>query len=100
MNTTTNTFVKQFKAARRVSTPLISVKTPDQAMTIETIKGSLTNGAAAPLLLWDCVRGCHWANDAGLEVAWRAIMKKVTGAPPRGATEQETFRQELGRSTV
>jgi hypothetical protein len=63
----TMTFLDQFKAARRVSTPLIVVRTPDPAATIGAI-GSLANGVRPPLLLWDIVRGLVGVGREGEEV--------------------------------
>jgi hypothetical protein len=58
-----STFIKSIKAARRVSTPIIAVQTPDPASTIKNIV-PITNGA--PLLSWDIVRGILPINDAGV----------------------------------
>jgi len=57
-------FLKTFKAARRVSTPLITILTPDPAATIATVAATL-NGTAPPLLQWDAVRGLAGLNEAG-----------------------------------
>ena len=60
MNTS---LTKSFKAARRVSTPLIAIKTPDQAVTIETLKAALVNGKEPAILQWDAGRlldGREW----------------------------------------
>lgn len=60
------TFLEQFKAARRVSTPLIAVRTPDPAATIQAISQN-TNGDA--LLQWDIARGLTGLNEAGQKAA-------------------------------
>jgi hypothetical protein len=57
-------FLKQFRAARRVSTPLVAVRTPDSAATIKSIAAAL-NGSAPPLLQWDAVRGLAGLNESG-----------------------------------
>jgi hypothetical protein len=54
--------VTQFNAARRVSTPLIAIDTPDQPATVRLLNEA-TNGD--PKLQWDCVRGLVALNDAG-----------------------------------
>ncbi len=54
----------QFKAARRVSVPLIAINTPDPTATISHIAQSL-NGNAPALTQWDAVRGLTPLNDAG-----------------------------------
>jgi len=59
-------FVKAFKSARRVSTPLVAVCTADPAGTVETLMSTL-NGAAGeiPLLRWDVMRGLAGVNPPG-----------------------------------
>jgi hypothetical protein len=93
-------FTRALKAALRCGSPLIAVKTPDQAMTIETIKGAVSNGTVPPILVWDCVRGVQWANEPGLEVAWKVLAKKATAPVPRRADELDRFKSELGRATI
>ena len=61
MNTT---LISQFKAARRVSTPLVAISTPDPAATIGAIHDAL-NGSAPALTQWDAVRGLTPLNDEG-----------------------------------
>jgi hypothetical protein len=53
--------IEAFRAARRVSVPLIAIATPDPAATMET----LTKEIAAPALCWDVVRGVRAVNDLG-----------------------------------
>jgi hypothetical protein len=69
-------------------------------MTIETIKGAVSNGTVPPILVWDCVRGVQWANDPGLEVAWKVLAKKATAPVPTRADELDRFKAELGRATI
>jgi len=59
-------FLQQFRSARLVSTPLIAVKTPDPAATIESIMATL-NGRSGetPVLQWDIVRGLSGLNESG-----------------------------------
>jgi len=65
--------LQQFKAARRVSTPLLAVQTPDPAATIRTIMGSL-NGDVTPVLAWDIVQALHARNEPG-----QAVLDKLLG---------------------
>lgn len=58
------TLAEQFIAARRVSTPLVSISTPDPAATIRTLCDA-TNGAAK--LEWDIIRGLHGINEPGTD---------------------------------
>lgn len=62
----TTDFTKAFRAARRVSTPLIVVRTPDPASSVQLVL-SAVNGAneKTPALHWDAVRGLVGVNDAG-----------------------------------
>ena len=53
-------FLDHFKLARRVSTPLIVVRTPDPAATIASIA---TDDTSTPMILWDSVRGLTWVNE-------------------------------------
>jgi hypothetical protein len=57
-------FIKKFKAARRVSTPIISVRTPDPAATISGIQKSM-NGSKPPMITWDIARGARGINQSG-----------------------------------
>ena len=61
---TTASFAKAFHAARRVSTPLIAVRTPDPASAIQLIL-STCKGEETPALHWDAVRGIVGLNEAG-----------------------------------
>ena len=55
--------IAQFRAARRASTPLFALSTPDPAASA----ARLVNASAAetPILAWDCVRGSYALNEAG-----------------------------------
>lgn len=57
---------KLVRAARRVSTPLLAIRTADPAATIESIKIGF-NGGAPPMLQWDVCRGISGVNDIGAE---------------------------------
>lgn len=66
----TTDFTKAVRAARRISTPLIVVRTPDPASSVQLVL-SAANGAneKTPALHWDAVRGLVGVNDAGKEQA-------------------------------
>ena len=59
----TPAWVEQFKAARRVSTPLLAIETPDAASTISALVKAVS--AKTPLITWDCVRGLKSLNPEG-----------------------------------
>ena len=56
-------FVKTLLAARRVSTPLVAIRTADPALTVARIEEAV--GKDAAIVQWDIVRGLVWVNDAG-----------------------------------
>lgn len=60
-----NNMIKTFKAARRVSTPLIAINTPDPASTVQGIVSELPDDT--PVLSWDVVQGLGGVNDLGVE---------------------------------
>ncbi len=63
-------FVRMFKAARRVSTPLVAVRTADPASTIQTIQETLNAKAKKTAILhWDVMRGLLGLNDEGKQAA-------------------------------
>ena len=79
-------FVDQFKAARRVATPLIGVTTPDPAATITTITTAV-NGV--PVLAWDAIRGIRPVNAGGIEVGFL-----LTGSQPSTDPDEERRMRE------
>ncbi|GDX40067.1 hypothetical protein LBMAG21_03590 [Armatimonadota bacterium] len=56
--------LNRFKAARRVSTPLIAIRTPDPASTIETLVCGFEENPP-PFLQWDVIRGLAGVSEAG-----------------------------------
>jgi hypothetical protein len=56
-------FVKTLLAARRVSTPLVAIRTADPALTVARIEEAV--GRDAAIAQWDIVRGLVRVNDAG-----------------------------------
>jgi hypothetical protein len=81
-------FLDQFKAARRVATPLIGVTTPDPAATIATITTAV-NGV--PVLAWDAIRGIRPVNAAGIEVGFLLIGSQPSADPD----DERRMRQDL-----
>lgn len=64
-------FIKQFKAANAVSTPLVAIRTFDNASTIAAIQGAYKDEQA--LIMWDCVRGLKALTKKGGEALTKAI---------------------------
>lgn len=56
--------IPQFKAARRVSAPLVCIQGPDHAATIASILDSYGD-KQPPAVRWDCVNGFQSQNEAG-----------------------------------
>lgn len=65
------TTLTQFKAARRVSAPIVVIKTADQFAIVQSILKCF-NGDAPPCLAWDLSRGLAALNKAG-EQAFRDL---------------------------
>lgn len=55
--------VASFKAARRVSTPIVAIETPDPASTINSLRKAMPE--KTPVLVWDCAKGLRGQNPAG-----------------------------------
>lgn len=70
--------VKAFNAARRVSTPIVVVRTPDAASTIRILSSNLVGSkedvAKVPVFYWDIMRGMIGASKAG-----KATIQSMTG---------------------
>src|SRR5579862_2127090 len=66
-------FMRQIKAARRVSVPLLAIATPDPAATIDQIieatKGETKD--ETPILVWDVMSGVTTRTESGREPASR-----------------------------
>jgi hypothetical protein len=88
-------FLKQFIAARAVSTPIISVRTSDAASTITNVRKALITGLTktageelinkTPLVSWDAIHGLIGKNDKGSAEVASMIAKIQVDA---GATAQ------------
>lgn len=67
--------LQSFRAARRVSTPILAISTPDPAATIDSVRSTLKKDV--PVLAWDQVRGLRGLNEHG------AAQMAVIGMDPR-----------------
>jgi hypothetical protein len=56
-------FLTQFKAARRVSTPLVAVRTFDAKSTIDGVRTLFDADTLPPFIIWDCAQGFKVANQ-------------------------------------
>jgi hypothetical protein len=69
---TTDHFVQQFRAAHRVSTPILNVRTPDPASSLALIS-SVLKTESTPLIQWDTMRGLIGLNDPGKQEVTRVL---------------------------
>src|ERR1041385_5063243 len=81
----------QFKAARRVSVPLIAIRTPDIAQTIRSV-GAVLNGKA-PVVSWDIIGGLKALNDKGQKALADALQDV---SPTDVLNPAEALRLALG----
>ncbi|HZQ54093.1 MAG TPA: AAA family ATPase [Bryobacteraceae bacterium] len=79
MARTSDHFVQQFRAARRVSTPIVTVRTPDPESSLALMKGTLQN-EEMPLVRWDTIRGLIGMNDAGRQEIARLFGEVASSA--------------------
>ena len=71
---TTNEFLSIFRAARRVSTPLICARTADPASALGLIQESLNGKAeSVPVTVWDILSGLRPVNAAAKENLCRVL---------------------------
>lgn len=75
--------IDSFKAARRVSTPLVAINTPDPSATIQTISDAMN--ADVPKIQWDFCSGLMPLNKEGRE----AIAAACVCPDCRGTGEKE-----------
>ena len=61
-------FLKQFKAARMVSTPLVCIRTFDVKSTVDSISAQFPDEQKPPIILWDCISGYRAVTPAGKNV--------------------------------
>jgi hypothetical protein len=61
-----NELLEQFRAARRVSTPLVAITTPDPGATERLILDAMNVAKnVPPMLTWDIIRGLRPLNEPG-----------------------------------
>jgi hypothetical protein len=66
-NGTDSLLIQSFKAARRVSTPIVAIETPDAAATIIMLRRAMPE--KTPTLSWDCAKGLRGLNESGKHAA-------------------------------
>ena len=89
-------FAKAFKAARRVSVPLIAVGTSDPASAIHAVRSVLdANTTTAPLLRWDIVHGLVGLNKPGREEVTRVLGDSASPLASAGPSEALELAEKL-----
>jgi len=74
------------RAARRVGTPLVAVRTADPASAITQVCEGINNKQdPPPLLVWDFIGGLQGRNDAGKSVVAKVIGENSPGLGPADA---------------
>lgn len=68
--------IELFEAARRVSVPLLAIRTADQNATIAEIAKS---SDPAPLIQWDAARGVTAANKPGADLVKKYVKESQIG---------------------
>lgn len=82
--------------ARRVSTPLIAISTPDPAALITSLLGTLPQGVAA--VQWDVINGVQARNELGVEAAGKMVGDSDN--TPNNPTGAAIKAQNLPANTV
>jgi hypothetical protein len=94
-------FVETLKAALRVSTPLVAVRTPDPASTVETVLSVLNGkGDEIPVLHWDIMRGLAGINDAGRSEARRVLDGGNPALVSARPSDALTLAEKLGQDAI
>lgn len=94
----TEGFRAMVKAARRVGTPLVTVRTADPASTIANVSDSVnTKKGETPLVVWDFVTGVQGRNDSG-----KSAVAKILGenSSALGPGDVLGLAQRLAADTV
>jgi hypothetical protein len=102
--------VQSFKSARRVSTPIVAVETPDAAETIIILRRTFP--ATVPVLSWDCAKGLRGLNDLG-KIAFNGLgldvnasvnctetLLALEGLPDLSVVFFHNFQRQIGETPV
>jgi len=89
-------FVRTLLAARRVSTPLVSIRTADPALTISRIEEAV--GKDAAIVQWDIVRGLVRVNDAGTKEIGKVLGERDSASV--GPVDALVAACQLGEDAV
>jgi hypothetical protein len=93
----TEEFRAVVKAARRVGTPLLAVRTADPASAITQVCASINSKQAPPLLVWDFIGGLQGRNDAGKSAAAKVLGEN---SPVLGPGDVLVVAQKLAADAI
>lgn len=88
--------LSNFVKARKVSTPLICIKTPDPAATIATLTEQY---AKDPVMVWDIARGIQPKTDKGFDAMYFQLAKKEQPEEPLEEDAKKKFLEQFGLLT-
>lgn len=89
-------FIAQYKAARRVSTPLVAIRTFDAKSTLDQIRTALGEKLKTnALLLWDIIHGMQGLTEQGLT----ELGTILNGMEPDATVDLPTSLKLLERAT-
>jgi hypothetical protein len=90
--------LESFRAARRVSTPLIAILTPDQPATIATLCGAINGNA--PAIRHDLIRGFTGCNKSGQEAIDELVGEGDVASATGNPAEALSLATKLPPGTV
>lgn len=89
--------IAQFQAARKVSTPLIAIQTPDPETTKQAIIDAYPK---VPILSWDIVRGVQGIGQKGIAVVEKIIGDKEAQSMLTNPTEALAKMEQMPELTI
>jgi len=93
--------INLFEAARRVSVPIVAIRTADQAATIDAIAATQSTEACNfPVVQWDAARGLSGVNQKGVKALAEAAKGDIKGEDTIGFVEAMLACQLLPKGTV
>jgi hypothetical protein len=91
LTTSAISFPAALKAARRVSTPLIAVRTFDPASAMQAVVGSLSTTGQVPIVRWDIMRGIGAANESAKPI----VAQLLNGQNPESIGPSDALAMAL-----
>jgi hypothetical protein len=92
-------FASAFRAARAVSTPLVTVRTADPASTTRFVTGAVKRGPRPPALIaWDVMRGLYALGQESAEELARILGDREPGTV--GPADALLLARELAEDSV